>query len=218
MKKLLKSLLKMTPLYPPVRRWVIARRQKRELMEWERRGRPVPPPHIVKQQTIREFAQRFDLKILVETGTYLGDMVDAMKKHFDRIYSIELSSELNEEARKRFAGNKNIELIHGDSGTELGKLIARIAQPALFWLDGHYSGGITALGEKETPIYEELTHIFSSPQSGHVVIIDDARCFGADPAYPSIEELTDFIRTKSPDASIEVANDGIRIIPQGPVR
>ena len=32
--------------------------------------------------------------------------------------------------------------------------------PAIFWLDGHYSAGITAMGEQATPIFKELTHIF----------------------------------------------------------
>lgn len=140
-------------------------------------------------------------------------MVEAMKCYFDRIYSIELSNELYEKAKMRFDGDRRIKIIHGDSGVALGKLLRRIDQPALFWLDGHYSGGVTAKGDKDTPIYEELNHIFSTQNSGHVVIIDDARCFGTDPAYPTIKELSDFIKTKKPDAKIEVECDSIKITP-----
>jgi len=209
MKRILKELIKKTPMYPALR----TIRQRWQLKEWERRGRPNPPPHIVKQRTIREFAERFGLKVLIETGTFYGEMVEAMKIYFSRIYSIELSNELYEKAKQRFAGDNRIEIIHGDSGSELGKLIASLDQPALFWLDGHYSAGETAKGDKDTPIYEELTHIFSSLQRGHVVIIDDARCFGTDPAYPSIDELTRFIRANRPNVKIEVENDSIRIFP-----
>jgi hypothetical protein len=215
MKQLLKDLIKKTPLYAAMRGWAFARRQKRELADWERHGRPVPPPHIVKQRTIRDFAKKFGLKVFVETGTYYGDMVEAMKPYFSQIYSIELSNELYEKAKRRFAGDERIKIIHGNSGIELGKLIVSLDQSALFWLDAHYSAGVTARGEKDTPIYEELTHIFNSQYSGHVVIIDDARCFGTDPAYPSIEELSDFIRARYPNAKIEVENDSIRIIPLG---
>jgi hypothetical protein len=214
LKQLLKELIKRTAAYTSLRNWVIARKQKRELIEWERHGKPVPPPHIVKQRTIRSFAERFGLKILIETGTYYGDMVEAMKGYFSQIYSIELSKELYEKAKKRFDGEETIKIIHGDSGIELANLVGRIDQPALFWLDGHYSGGVTAKGDKDTPIYEELTHIFNTQQSGHVVIIDDARCFGTDPAYPSIEELSDFIRVKRPEINIEVECDSIRITPR----
>jgi hypothetical protein len=70
--------------------------------------------------------------------------------------------------------------------------VRRIDQPALFYLDGHYSGGITARAAKDTPIYEELSHIFEHDPR-HVIVIDDARCFGRDPDYPSLHELREFI-------------------------
>jgi len=213
MQQLLKEIIKKTPLYQPLRNWAVIRRQEKELIEWERNGRPVPPPHFFKQRTLRSFAKRFGLKILVETGTYYGDMVEAMKRDFDWIYSIEINKELHEKAKKRFSSEGKIELIHGDSGIELGSLMDRIDQPALFWLDGHYSAGVTARGVKDTPIYEELAHIFKAQNRGHVIIIDDARCFGADPAYPGIEELSDFINSKRRDFDIAVEDDSIRITP-----
>jgi len=213
MKRILKELIKRTPVYPAWRIMERIIRQRRELREWESCGRPAPPPYIIKQRTLREFAQRFGVKVLIETGTLYGDMIEAMKSYFSQIYSIELSNELYEKAKRRFAGDRRIQIIHGDSGIELGKLIATLDQPALFWLDGHYSGGVTARGDKDTPIYEELTLIFNSQQKGHVVIIDDARCFGTDPAYPSIDELSKFIRANSPNIKIDVENDSIRIVP-----
>lgn len=213
MKQRLKDIVERTPLYNPIRNWVSARRQHKKLIEWESKGRPVPPPHFVKQRTLRSFAEKFGLNVLVETGTCHGKMVAAMKQDFEQIYSIELSKELHEKAKKRFAGEENIELIQGDSGIELGNLMNIIDQPALFWLDGHYSAGVTAKGSKDTPIYEELTHIFNARDRGHVIIIDDARCFGADPAYPGIEELSEFIISKRPDSSITIEDDSIRITP-----
>jgi hypothetical protein len=209
---MLKEWLRTTPFYHPVRNWLRARKHGREFRRWEKQGKPVPPPHIVKQRTIRTLADRFGLKTLVETGTYYGDMVEAMKRRFSQIYSIELSKELSERAAKRFRGERHVNIIHGDSGTELGKLVRRIDQPALFYLDGHYSAGITARGAKDTPIYEELAHIFDHDRR-HVIVIDDARCFGREPDYPSIEELREFVRSKKPDAEIEVEDDSIRITP-----
>lgn len=211
MSQSLKEFVKMTPLYPVLRNWFFSRQQKKEFAEWERRGRPNPPPHIVKQKTIREFADKFRLRILVETGTYYGDMVEAMKNHFDQIYSIELSRELYEWSRRRFYGDKRITIIHGNSGIELGNIISFIKIPALFWLDGHYSAGLTARGDKDTPIYEELMHIFQSDQRGHAIIIDDARCFGTEPGYPSMSELIQFIKEMRPYSYIEIENDSIRI-------
>ncbi|MBD2771526.1 hypothetical protein [Iningainema tapete] len=89
----------------------------------------------------------------------------------------------------------------------------QLKQPALFWLDGHYSQGITARGDKDTPILEELDCILSYPDLGHVLIIDDARCFGTDPAYPNINELKSFIFNKRDYVEVSVQDDSIRIVP-----
>jgi hypothetical protein len=209
---LLKAWIRTTPLYHPVRNWIRTLKHGRELRRWEARGKPVPPPHIVKQRTIRTLADRFGLKTLVETGTYYGDMVEAMKRRFTRIYSIELSKELSERAAKRFGRDQNVKIIQGDSGSELGKLMSRIDSPTLFYLDGHYTHRNTARGAKDTPIYEELAHIFDH-DARHVIVIDDARCFGTDPGYPTLQTLSEFIRSRKPDAQIEVADDSIRITP-----
>ena len=209
----MEKIITKTPLYDSLRNLVIRRRELKQLADWERNGRPIPPPHIVKQQTLKTISKRYGLKILVETGTYYGDMVEAMKDVFNQLYSIELSAELYKKAKKRFKGEKHIELICGDSGRELMNLMSKIDQPTLFWLDGHYSAGVTAKGEKDTPIYEELNHILNSTDKGHVIIIDDARCFGADPNYPSIKELCDFIKSKRANLDIVIQDDCIRVIP-----
>src|SRR5262245_4071994 len=136
---------------------------------WEKQGRPSPPPHIIKEELIRDYAKTFNTTILVETGTYLGDMVHAMRKSFARILSFELDHNLAAQAQNRFANDNHIEIIQGDSGKLLGDYIATISNPCLFWLDGHYSGGITAKGALETPIKNELTAILSHPVDGHVI-------------------------------------------------
>ena len=165
------------------------------------------------QRVLREYAKRYRLRVLVETGTFYGDMVEAMKADFDRIFSIELNRDLYEKAMLRFEGVDNIELIHGGSGIELQSIMNKINQATLFWLDGHYSAGVTAKGEIDTPIYEELRHILNGPERRHIIIVDDARCFGTNPAYPSIEELSEFIKSKRPNLDIAVQDDSIRITP-----
>ena len=66
---------------------------------WKRGGQPLPPPHAVKQTLLRQVARTLRLRVLVGTGTYEGDMVEAMKGDFDRIYSIEISEGLAMRAR-----------------------------------------------------------------------------------------------------------------------
>lgn len=211
MKQIVKDTFVRSPLYPIYSKW----KQKQELIDWEKKGRPVPPPHIEKQEVLKRYAKQYGLRTFVETGTYRGDMVEAMKNTFTHIYSVELGEDLYKRAKKRFRYHKHIKILLGDSGKVFKKLIPNLTTPTLFWLDGHYSGGSTARGEKDSPIYEELTHIFNSPDVGHVIIIDDARCF-SNPnyqGYPSLSDLEKFILSARPDVYISVENDSIRILP-----
>ncbi|MBU0663915.1 MAG: hypothetical protein KJ990_05145 [Proteobacteria bacterium] len=211
---LLKSFLYSLPL---IRHFKNNRKKKKDLIElklWEEQGRPSPPPHLLKQKALLRYAQKYDLKILIETGTFNGDMVEAMKASFDKIFSIELSRELFEKAKFRFKSQQNVTIIHGDSGKELKKLMQTIDQPALFWLDGHYSGGETALGEKETPIFEELECILSEQVLEHVIVIDDARLFNEDQSYPSLDSLKEKVLSRRSDVAIEIKDDSIRITPR----
>ena len=207
------NMIKRTPAYFWLRKIQLLWQKKRGRAAWEKCGCPNPPPHFIKQQVLESFAQKFGARVFVETGTYYGDTVEAMRKLFDRIYSIELSEFLSKTAKKRFARHNHIEIIQGDSAVELKRLLEKIDQPALFWLDGHYSAGITARGEKDCPALEELEPILKS-RHRHVIVIDDARCFGTSAGYPTIQELTDFVNRFRNDVDISVELDSIRIIPR----
>jgi len=184
-----------------------------DVEEWEKKGRPVPPPHLVKQKTVKEYAAKFSTGVFVETGTYLGDMVSAMKDSFHRIVSIELDVNLYRRAKRRFEGSDNILILQGDSSEELPRLLANIGEPCLFWLDGHYChypGGKTAKGALETPIMEELKCILGHSVAGHIILIDDARLFLGDNDYPTLEEVQCLVQERRPDWVFEVQDDIIR--------
>ena len=89
----------------------------------------------------------------------------------------------------------------------------KLSVPALFWLDAHYSAGVTARGEVDTPLLAELGHILAGRDLGHVIVIDDARALGRDPAYPTIDELRDFILARRRNVQISVEGDSVRVIP-----
>ena len=127
------------------------------------------------------------------------------------MYSIELSPELYERAEKKFSGHKHIALLKGDSSIILPEILNHIYESCLFWLDAHYSEGITARGKKETPILEELKHIFHHSVKNHVILIDDARCFNGKNDYPSIKEVKELIANQYPDYVINIKDDIIRV-------
>lgn len=192
-------------------RWYQVWRQDREWRAWRAEGSPLPPPSRVKQRTIREYARRFGLTELVEPGTYMGHTVEACTGFFDRITSIELDPALFAAARARFARHDHVRILQGDSATILPGVLAEIVSPTLFWLDGHYSGGITARADLETPIRAELDAILNHPVVGHVVLIDDARCFDGRNDYPTLDELAEMVRSVNPRYRFEVREDVARI-------
>ena len=120
-------------------------REARAEIEWRRCGCPPPPPHRVKTRLLRRVAKQRDIRILVETGTFQGDTLAELRNDFARLHSIELSDELFNRAMERFKNDGKVSIWHGDSGEVLSDVVETLREPALFWLDGHYSGGETAL-------------------------------------------------------------------------
>jgi len=96
---------------------------------WILRGRPTRSPHLLKQKTVREYGEKYGLKTLVETGTYYGEMVAAMRNHFDRIYSIEYVSTLAERAAKKFGHYPHICIFCGDSRMVIARNSCDVERP-----------------------------------------------------------------------------------------
>ena len=183
--------------------------EKREVTEWEKAGKPLPPPHLIKQQAINFYQREHNISTFVETGTYRGDMVWAMLKTFEEIISVELGEQLWKDACKRFSKYSNVKLLQGDSGVILKDVVPQLKNNVIFWLDGHYSAGNTAKGEKDCPIYEELDSILKS-NLNHILLIDDARLFVGAGDYPTLHELQDYISPRKFD--FQVKEDIIRIL------
>ena len=187
-------------------------RLEREYWAWRASGRIGITPHRVKQKALLGYAARFKISTLVETGTYLGFMMSAVKRNFQQIYSIELDEDLYHRAQSKFVRFRHIHFLHGDSAQVLPEVMDRIHEPCLFWLDAHYSGGITAKGDLETPVVQELHQILSHPLAAqHVILIDDARNFVGNNNYPTLQQVYDYVRTAYPSSVMKIKDDIIRI-------
>ncbi len=114
----------------------------------------------------------------VETGSYLGEGIQmALDAGFPVIHSIELSPILHAQCLERFKDFPQVHLWQGDSALILPLLLKQLKQPATFWLDGHYSHGMTARGKHNTPLLAELQAIENHFIKTHTILIDDVRCF-----------------------------------------
>jgi hypothetical protein len=125
-----------------------------EYASWKLRALPgAGAPHLVKQRTIAEFARKFDLHVLVETGVNFAHMLFVNQNRFREIYSIELDGRRAESERRKFSKRTNIHVLQGDSGKVLPQLLPALKVPCLFWLDAHDYDTSSAVKQELDAIY-----------------------------------------------------------------
>jgi hypothetical protein len=176
---------------------------------WILRGRPSRSPHLLKQKVVREYGARFALKTMVETGTYYGEMVAAMKVDFERLYSIEFVQGLAERAQRKFARYPQVRIFCGDSRVVMPEVLALLAGPALFWLDAGYYGWVGKQGDQQR-LSAELEMILSH-RYPHIILLDDARGLTGRDGIPSVGDVTSYVESKFPQRSVDVKYDIMRI-------
>jgi hypothetical protein len=206
--KAFRQLLQRTPLYGTYK----ALGHYPDYWYWILRGRPPRSPHLLKQKVVGEYGERFKLRTLVETGTYYGEMVSAMKSRFDHLYSIEFVPELAERARRKFARQPHITIFCGDSRTVIPEVLSLLASPALFWLDAGYYGWVGKQGDQQR-LSSELEMILSHPYP-HIILLDDARGLTGRDGVPSVKDVTAYVEGKFPRRIVEVKHDIMRITPR----
>jgi len=170
---------------------------QRGISNWKKRGYLESSPQLVKQSVFLKYG--LDDAVWVETGTFLGTTTKYLSEFFPHVYSIEPEPKLYSSACKRFEG-KNVTLFNDVSENVFPSLLPTLSGNINFWLDGHYSAGITFKGEKDCPVEDELSAIelnFSNFDK-LTILIDDVRCFlpvnDTYAEYPSVDYLVDWAR------------------------
>jgi hypothetical protein len=192
----------------PLSSWVIELRDRADYRRWRRANVAGTTCPLQKRYAMRDLLRAHKLDLVVETGTFLGDMATFLSRHGCEVITIELDPKLAALARRRFSGSKRVRVVEGDSGTQLPAVVEKLTRPALFYLDAHYSGPGTGKGELETPISAEIDFILSRAPAGSMVAIDDARCFGTLPDYPPLQDLLGALQARGV-TDAHVADDAI---------
>jgi hypothetical protein len=181
---------------------------------WMLRGQPVRTPHLVKSREVLKIAHAYHLQSFIESGTYYGEMIAAVRKHFRSICTIEADARYFALAQSRFGRYQHIRLIHGDSREWIPKLLQKIDTPHLFWLDGGYF--IWANKESNPDrLMTEINAILSHHVKKHVILLDDARSLNGMHGTPYLEDFIRSLREKYPERSIAVEHDIVHIMPVG---
>ena len=186
-------------------------RKRQILARWEESGHPNPPPAYFKHDRLKQLAAENPyLTRFVETGTWKADTVWQLRNHFVTLHSAELDFDLFLAAKKRLARFEHIRLWQGHSPDILTLILENNETPTLFWLDAHYmSGSVSTHGI--CPVLAELEAIFDhcSEKTGHIILIDDARNFIPAGDYPTLAEVTAYIKLHWPSYNVWVQNDMI---------
>ena len=167
--------------------------------KWIASGFPTPAPNIVKWKVLERWGGR---NTWIETGTYLGETTKHLSTISEKLISIEPEKKLFENALSKFKNYTNVTIINGTSEGELGLVISSLNEKEIhdisFWLDGHYSAGITYLGAEETPVNTELKTIGENLNRINIITIfvDDCRQFAKsddpDNSYPTLSSLVSY--------------------------
>jgi hypothetical protein len=137
-----------------------------------------------------------NIEVFIETGTYLGNTAIEASQIFAKVITIEASFELYQTFAAVANAHANIGCLLGDSRSELRKAIDMTNGRRLYWLDAHWSGGITFGQTNECPVLNEIAICQELDPDG-VLMIDDARLFLSPPpephnseAWPTIGDIT----------------------------
>ena len=156
----------------------------------------------------------------IETGTYLGETAVWAAAHFEKVITIELSSDLYEAALNNLKDLRNVTILQGDSGKLLGEVVSHLEGRSIFWLDGHYSFGMTAGEERECPVLDELSGLRGCGPDD-IILIDDAHMFLVPPPpphraehWPNLVRVFDALRLINPAFFPVVADNVIICVPE----
>lgn len=151
-----------------------------DLVYWSKSNFRVPTPQFIKTSVFQRYTD--DSTVWVETGTYKGTSTKFFSKYSKFVHTIEpeYNHYFSTKNELKDKGYKNIKFYNGTSEEMLDKVLNDIECENLsIWLDGHWSGGDTFLGDNPTPVLEELKIIkkYCDKFNKISILIDDIRDF-----------------------------------------
>ena len=187
---------------------------------WYKRSFNNPVPDFIKRKYLIGTLKNKN-SAWIETGTFVGKTTIFLSNNSQYVISLEPSEECYLRAKENTKYIKNILLINQNSEKGLKNAIDIMVNKydgdhIGFWLDGHYSGGITFKNQSICPLKEELEIIFNAINKGDLpykniyIFIDDIRlCIGSstkeEKSYPSLDYLSQQLSDYG--FSISIAND-----------
>jgi len=169
-------------------------------------------PYFPTEMAIK-LAEIAGIDTFIETGTYMGGTTKWASVHFKKVHTIELSEVLYNKVKDELLAKGNIVPHLGDSRDVLPEILKNTNDNIIFWLDGHYSAGITAGKDDPCPLLKEL-EIILSRNNDDIILIDDARGLLDGEGWPTIVQLYKKINSVSMKKKyLVICDDNLYVIP-----
>lgn len=117
------------------------------------------------EREVRRLVKAFDVKHIIETGTFKGGTTTTLASMVDRVDTVEINEEFWTAARTACAPIKNICCHLGDSVKRMPDMLRLGKSPKLAYLDAHWWDHL--------PLNDELDHIARICPDECIVVIDD---------------------------------------------
>ena len=129
-------------------------------------------------------------KFFVETGTYTGQSLNLISGLFEQLYTAEASPELFRASQALFKGlnRTNISGELCDSRVLLQKITPDVANQSVFFLDAHYSQGLTSDEYGSCPVIDEIRIILDKAPNA-LIVVDDIRTMSGKGGYPTLVQI-----------------------------
>lgn len=173
----------------------------------------------IPEDIVTELAKIHGASVFIETGTMHGGTTKWASKHFETVHTIERAESLYNQHQAGLSAIKGVHPHLGDSREVLPGIIKELgSEKAVYWLDGHWAGGVTAGKDDECPVLDELANV--SNRTKDIILIDDARLFLCAPPephnpdqWPTISEIIDALPKGEKRPFVQIVDDVIFIVP-----
>lgn len=149
------------------------------------------PPEMYKRKFIKKILARYKFDNAIETGAYLGQTTKVISKSV-AVTTIEIDPNLNVYLKSKFRKSP-VSVLHGDSAKLFQSLIKEKDYSTFFYLDSHFSGGITSQGQSVTTLKDEILGLRDfKGLNKSLILIDDVISLNGINDYPEREFIVNF--------------------------
>ena len=196
----------------PVRRKTVSKlreNDRKDLQIWLQTGLKVPPPDVVKNNVIRKYKKKQNIKTIIGMGQFFNERKLLFKEDFK--YVLDLPVITSNPSKQQI-------LIEFE---QLNVLIGELGQTAIFWLDTKALFNCANISEAEGVI-KKLIEIILKPicftklhtkfeiqkSFNHTLLFDDALLYYKKNTLPSVLEIKQWlIRVKPGYGNIKTENN-----------